>query len=842
MLRVTLRNLGAHKRRLVSTFAAVLLGVAFLSGVLVQTATLEHGFDRLFDTESASVDAVVRSERTLTDSMDDTLRPRIDASLVDRVRALPGVRDAVGDVRATAVIVGKDGDQLGTMGPPRLGLTWIDDPALSPYRLATGRAPTGPDEVVLDVASARSGHLAVGDRATILTPDPVAVTVVGTARFGDQDAQAGITAALFSPEGARAHLAGGAAQVDRIVIAAEPGTDRAALTAEVRRALRGEAGLQVISGDRFRAENRASVDSLLAFLRPMLIAFALIALLVAAFSIANTFAIIVAQRTREAGLLRALGASRRQTLRAVLVEATVVGLAGSVAGAAAGIGLAALFGRVFASTGMGASAGLVVVPGALAACVAVGTALTVLCALGPAVWASRVPPIAALREAALDRSGAGRVRAALGAVLAAGGIGLALLGTARNAIGAAAGGVALAVIGVAVLGPVLARPVGRILGTPLRLRGVTGDLARTNAVRNPRRTASTSRALMIGVAIVALFTAIGASLRAGVDHLVDTGFGGDLVATDGTSGAGFDPSVATRIAALPQVAAAAGLGDAPARIDGEETILGVSDPSQVGRVLHVDVQEGSFEAVTGPSLAVSRSKATAEGWHLGSPVPYELLDGTSGDLVVRAIFADTDLAGDVLGDTSFFLGHGAPVTDSAVVIDLAPGVSLDAGRAAVRAAVADVPTIDVQDKDEFAASLGSQVNSILAVVYGLLALSILIALIGIANTLSLSTHERTRELGLLRAVGQVRSQTRAMVRWESVVIAVFGTTLGLAAGIGGAWAIVGSSTEDVLSVLSIPAGPVLTILGLGALAGVLAAVRPAIRAARLDPLTAIATS
>lgn len=840
MLRVTLANLRAHKRRLVSTFAAVALGVAFLCGVLVQTATLQTGFDALFDTESASVDAVVRSSRTLKDVNDETIRPRIDGRVVDRVRRLPGVRNVEADIRGTAIIIGKDGDQLGGSGPPQLGMTWIDDPALSPYRIKDGRAPTGSEEVVLDATSADKGDLAIGTTATVLTPEPVEVTVVGTARFGAEDSQAGVTAALFSPAGAGAHLGDGKGAVDRIVVDAAAGTNQATLV----RSIRGVVGddTETISGEAFRRENRTAVDDVMGFLRPALLSFALIALLVATFSIYNTFAIIVAQRTREAAMLRAIGAGRGQTLWAVLLEALLVGLVASAVGVGIGIGLAALLGQLLGAGGLALGNALVLQPGTLLGCIAVGTVVTTLCALGPAVRASRVTPMEALRETAVDRTGATFGRLALGGLLVAGGVALTLLGTVGDGdMAAAAGGVGALVIALAVLGPAFAGPIGRILGAPLRFRGITGDLARQNAVRNPRRTASSSTALMIGVAVVALFTVLGASLRSSLDDIVETGFGGDLLATAGLNSDGFDPSVARAIAEVPEVGASAGLGDTPMTVDGEDTQIGVSDLTQLEKVMDLGVEEGSIAEVRGPSLAVSRSEADARNWKLGSRVPYEFLDGTQGNLTVRAIFANSDLPPPLLASTTFAEGRGAPVKDVLVVVDLKPGVGLEEGRRAVERAVADVPTIDVQDKEEFAAAVGSQINQILVTVYGMLALSILIALIGIANTLSLSTFERTRELGLLRAIGQGRSQTRAMVRWESVVIAVFGTTLGLVTGIAGAWALVTSASGAELSRFTVPAGQMAIVLGLGALAGVLAALRPAARAAKLDPLQAIAS-
>jgi putative ABC transport system permease protein len=836
VLHVTLANLRAHKRRLLSSFAAVALGVAFLSGVLVQTATLEDGFDRLFDAESAEVDAVVRSDRMLDDLHGNASRPRIDPDTVDRVSAVDGVRLARADIRGSATIVGSDGDALGTFGPPTLGLTWHDDPALSPYRIAEGRPPSAPHEVVIDAASAERGDLSVGDTTTVLTPEAVPVTVVGVVRFGTADSQAGVTATLFSEAGALAHLTDGDG-IDRVLVAADADADEAVLAGRIVEV--AGAGTETIPGQVFRDENRSAIDDVMGFLRPVLLAFALIALVVASFSIANTFAIIVAQRTREAALLRAIGASRRQTLLAVVVEALLIGSVASLAGLGLGIGIASLLGSLFGSMGMDLGGGLSLPAVVLVGSFTTGVVLTVLCALGPAVRGSRVASIAALRDVATDRTGASRWRTLAGAALVIGGLTVVIAGTAGDSLAGAAGGVGLVLVGLSVLGPVLAGPVGRILGAPLRLRGVTGDLARRNAVRNPRRTASSSSALMVGVAVVTLFTVLGASVKASLDAMVDRSFGGDLVVTSVTTETGFDPATAGRMAALDEVTVAAALVDAPIRLGGEDTLVVGSEPAALAAVVDVDERKGDLASLADDEVAVSTDLAAARGWDVGSRVDFERLDGTGGDLEVAVLFAATDLVGDVIVAEDVVAPAGGALT-SAVVVSLATGVDPAAGRSAVEAVVADLPTVEVSDRDEFVALVGAQVDQILVLVYGMLALSVLIAVMGIANTLSLSTFERTRELGLLRAVGQLRSQTGAMVRFEAMVVAGFGTALGAAVGVFGAAALVAATDDGALSVLALPAGQLALVLVLGAAAGILAALRPAVRAARLDPLEAIA--
>lgn len=845
MLRVTLANLGAHQRRLVSTFAAVLLGVAFLSGVLVQSATLEHKFNVLFDTSSAEVDAAVRNPRQADLGEGETVRPPIPAEVLDRLRDVPGIANAQPTWSGTAVVVGADGKAIGTMGPPQMGLTWHDDPELNAYRLVEGVAPIGTDDVVIDRRTADQGDLRVGDRTQVLTPAPVEVTISGIARFGSQDSAAGSTAALFSIEGARAHLAEpigaeGAPGVDSIVLTAQPGVDLDAFAADVAEA--AGPGTETLTRADFRAENRDDVDGLMNFLRPVLLAFALIALLVASFSIYNTFAIIVAQRTREAALLRAIGASRAQTLRAVLVESFLVGLVASAAGLAAGLGVATGLGAVLAGSGMDMPGGLLLEPATLLACLAIGTVLTVLCALGPAVRASKVTPIEALRDAAIDRSGTSRARVAIGAVTAVAAsatIVSATVGSGGMALGAL--GVGLAVLALVVLGPIVAGPAGRLLGQPLRLRGVTGDLARLNSIRNPRRTASSSSALMIGVAIVALFTVIASSITSTVDDQVNEQFGGDLIVSS-TLMVGLDTGIAPTLADLPEVEAAAGLANASVTIDGDPEVIGISDIPEATKLLDVDPRSGDLDDVVGASMAISADAAEDRGWAVGTVVPVGFVDGSSTEVTVRAVYGITDMAGDYLLPTELVTGRGQPIADNVILVSLADGVSLQAGRAAVDGVVGDLPTADLMDRAEFADFIGQQINTVLYLVYGMLALSIVIALMGIANTLSLSTFERTRELGLLRAVGQLRRQTRAMVRLESVVVALYGTVVGLAVGVLGAWVLVTADDSAEITRFDVPVTQLAVVVGLGALAGVLAAIRPASRAARRAPLEAIAAA
>jgi putative ABC transport system permease protein len=459
-----------------------------------------------------------------------------------------------------------------------------------------------------------------------------------------------------------------------------------------------------------------------------------------------------------------------------------------------------------------------------------------------------VPPLAALRDVAVDRSDSSVVRGVIGALLTLAGVGLlasAVFGSGDVLIQAGLGAAVL-LAGVIVLGPIAARPMSAILGSPLpRLRGVTGELARQNAMRNPRRTSGTAAALMVGVAIVTLFTVVASSIKASIDEEVSRSFGGDLVvATAGFSGSGLDPAMAEEINRLPEVETAAGVGLGAAVIDGEDRVFTVADPHTLASVLDVDVQEGSVDDLGTTSIAVAEDTAEDAGYELGSQVEMEFLDGRSETVTVGAIYAEGagNSVGTFLVPDEIWAPHTPQQIDIQVLIDLDDGVDLETGRAAVEGVTTEFGNPDVQTRDEYVDQQAGGIDILLNIVYVMLALAIVIALMGISNTLSLSVHERTRELGLLRAVGQTQSQTRSMVRWESVVVALFGTVGGLALGTFLGWALMRAiRAQEGIGTFAAPVGQLALVLALGAIVGIIAAIRPARRAARLDLLQAIAT-
>ncbi|HEX2564003.1 MAG TPA: FtsX-like permease family protein, partial [Acidimicrobiales bacterium] len=712
---------------------------------------------------------------------------------------------------------------------------------------AEGRAPEADDEVVVNRRAADEGDLAIGDRTTLLTPEPVEVTIVGISTFGDEDGLGGVTFTAFSLEGAMEHVTKDPDGVSSIAVRADDGVSQDELVASVDEVLPD--GVEAVSGTSVATQNSDDINELfLDMLTTFLTVFAGIALLVATFSIYNTFSIIVAQRTRTAALLRAIGASRRQVLVSVVIEALVVGVVASLVGLAGGIAVAGLLKGLFDAAGFALPAGgLVVTGGAILVSVVVGLVVTLLAGIIPAIKTSRVPPLAALRDVAVERTSPSAPRVVAGAILAGLGIALTAATALSNdpSLGIVGLGAVITLLGTVVLGPVVARPVAGLLGAPLaRLRGLTGTLARQNAIRNPRRTAATASALMVGVGIVTLFTVFAASLKESTADTIDRSFAGDLVISSGPFGGSLSPQLAADVGDLPEVDSAVGIGRGFASIDDDTKEMTVADPADLDAAVDVDVTSGSLANLASDEIAISEATADANGWALGEPVTVTFADGARADLRVGATYDVSDIVGGYVVPLETYAPHTNQPVDSTVVIDLADGTSLADGKAAVEGVAANYGDPDVEDREEFAATMSAGADMFLTIIYALLALAIIIALMGIANTLSLSVHERTRELGLLRAVGQTRGQLRSMVRWESVIVATFGVVGGIGLGVFLGWALVEAASNTPGSVISqfvLPTTRLAIVVVVGAIAGVLAGLRPARRAARLDVLGAIAT-
>ena len=698
--------------------------------------------------------------------------------------------------------------------------------------------------MAIDRQSADQDGFTVGQSIDVLTnAGRRTERMVGIATFGRQDSLLGATVALFDPATA-AQLMGRPGYVSAIRVQAEPGVSQSQVADAIR--LRLPAHTEVITGAAATKESQDQIQQGISFFTVFLLVFAVIALFVGSFIIYNTFTIVVAQRTRELALLRALGASRRQVLGAVLAEAAVVGLLSAVLGLALGVGFAVGLKSLLGALGFGLPAsGIVVEPRAIVLALVTGVGVTLAVAAAPARRAARVAPIAALRDTGVDRSGRSTARVVVGLVVLALGVAALFGGLFGGGIALVGVGAALTFLGVAVLGPIIAGPLSRLIGAPVvAARGTLGRLARENAMRNPRRTSSTAAALMIGVGLIAFFSIFAASATASVNHMIDTEFHGDYFVDSGQSsdnGAGLSDAVVDRMRQMPGIVATLPVQLGDAELDGRAIQLPGMDVATLPRLGEIGVQQGDLAQLGAGELAISRRYAEDHHLHLGSTVRLQVADqvGTApraggGDLPRRRH------GGQRLRE------HGRLRPP----LPRAPGqAGVPAGRprrscprpGAPRAAGGDLSTAKVENVAEFKADQTSGIGGLLGLIDVLLLLAVMIALLGIVNTLGLSILERTRELGLLRAVGMTRRQTRTVIRWEAVITALLGTGLGLVIGLFFGWSVVRALSSQGITQLAVPGGQLVLVVVLAGLAGVAAAILPARRAARLDILAAIAT-
>lgn len=848
MIKLSLQNTWAHKRRLVGTFLAVLIGVSFLSGTLVLGDTLRDNFDKLFKAGYAGIDVVVRPERPADGSDDDTgfSAKTLDASLVDTIRDIDGVRAASAETTAFGQVIGADGERIGGSGPPTLAANWNPDDGLNPYNLIEGRAPEGPDEVILDDETVEKGDLELGGTATVLLPTPLEVTIVGIAQFGDGSSAVGVTYAFFSESGVAAHLTREPGQANQIVVAAEQGITEEALLRRIEPVIGG--ANEALTGTAAADEAVDDINAdFLGFLTTFLVVFAGIAVFVATFSIYNTFSIIVAQRSRENALMRAIGATRSQVLQATMVEALVIGVVASIAGLLGGIGVASLLKGAFDAFGLALPAGgLTIKTSGIVIAIVVGVVVTLAAAIVPARRGSRVRPIEALRASALEADVPRARRTVIGVVLAVLGVGTllwAVLAEPDNMINYAGPAAFVILISMLVLGPVIARPVAGLLGSPMaRFGGITGELSRENAVRNPRRTASTAAALLVGVAIVVLFSVFIASLKSLVSDTVDRTFGGDLVVAN----AGFGiptlpPELAGQISEVDGVESAIGFGFAQVGVDGEKPdFYGAADVPELATVLDLDIVDGSPEGFGDTDVGISEDVAEEDGLSIGDPLDLSFGDGTEATGSVALIYRNADIVGSYLFSRAGTAPHQTINADGVVFVTLEEGASVAQARKDIKPLTDPIGKPNIQDKEEYTKSVSANLDALLGLIIVMLALAIIIAAMGIANTIALSVHERTRELGLLRAVGTTRRQLRRMVRWEAVIVSTFGTVGGVGLGIGLGWALTRAVlTDSASSPFALPVSTLVVILVIGIILGVLAAVRPSYRAAKMDVLGAV---
>ncbi|WFE28575.1 ABC transporter permease [Solwaraspora sp. WMMD791] len=846
MLRATLKSLLSRKLRLVLSGVAIILGVLFVSSATVLTDSLSDRFERLFQTVNADVAVQVQAADPASQQAQPPLLTEAD---LDRLAAVPGVASVTGDASATGVIPFRAADDKAVPSQaPQLGIGLADtgdDDAL--LQVAQGRAPAADDEVALTRLTADQAGVTVGDRLRVYvssTYETSEYEVVGLLEYsGGRATLGGETLVAFTVAHAQQLFYGETGVFGAAQLTADDGI----ADDELKRLVAAEvpAGFEAVTGAEVADEQASQFTQLLTFVNWFFLGFALIALLVGMFLIFNTFNILVAQRSRELALLRALGASWTQVTSTVLIEALVVGLIASTLGLAAGVGVAAGLQYVAVSALSLPAGGLIVSPTAVLASYLVGVLMTVVAALVPAVRASSVPPIAAMRDVVRpDRSLTGlTVTGAVVTAVGAVGLALGLAGVPGVTVIALGGGVLLSMIGVALLSPALTRPIAGTVGR-LVSWGTASGLGRRNTLRNPRRTAVTAAALMIGVTLVSTIAVIGASLKATTTDLVENGLGAEIIIlTNGqqlpTGREGFDPQRLDEVAALDGVTGTLAYHFVLLTADGRPNqIISATDLSQAGSMFAFEIEQGRLDAADDEAV-VDTNTAQTNGWALGDEVVVDMPRGGERSYEIVGIYRTALTAGLILpqSQVQYFAG---PLAYQGFVAT-APDADVARIVTQTEELMADYPLVTVGDRSSFVQQQNQLVDILLSIFYVLLALAVLVAFIGIINTLVLSIYERTRELGLLRAVGMSRRQVRRMVRVESLLMAVFGCLLGVGLGVAlGLSASYAMRSQDVLSVVSVPYGQLAGFVVAAALAGVVAAWWPAWRASRLNVLQAIA--
>jgi len=839
MWKVTVKGILTHKLRLALTGLAIVLGVTFISGTLVLTDTLHNTFTSLFGNVYQHVDFQVRSKAAFTSNSagGGAVRTPVPESVAGTVRAVPGVAYAEGSVSGYAQFVAPDGKAISTGGAPTLGVSFDPNPELSSLRVVAGHAPGSTHEIAMDEGTATKYHFHVGERvAVLLTGRPQTFTLSGIVRFGSAENLAGATLAVFDLPTAQSVL-GKVGQYDAIDVLATPGADKAAVERAIARAL--PPGTEVVTGQTVAQEQSNSINQGLSFFSTALLVFAFISLFVGGFTIFNTFSITVGQRTRELALLRIVGASRRQVFRSVLLEAAVLGVVASIVGLGLG-GLAAIgLEALLKGFGITLPAGpLVFLPRTVVVALVVGIGVTVVSAISPARRAVAIPPVAALSDQHEEQGESSRRRIAVGGVIAAVGVAALVVGLSEQAIALVGIGAVAIFLGIGMLAPVVARPMASVLGRPLALFGISGRLGRENSMRSPRRTAQTSAALMVGLALVSTIAVFGASLSKSATSSVDEAISADYIITASASGTGgFSQSVAPA-AAVKGAAAVSTVYGGEFEFDDVVSNLTAVSTEHLADTVILRVEQGSgAPALAAGDLLIDTTTAATKHLSVGSSVAVTFAKTGSSTMKVGGIFKPNALIGSYLVSDAYFLSHFDDPLPVAVLVRSAPGAT--GVGAALDRGLRSYPNLQVQTRAQFEQSQQAQVNQLLGLVYALLALAVVIALIGIVNTLMLSVFERTHEIGLLRAVGMRRRQVRAMIRSEAVILALFGAIIGVVIGTGLGVAFADSLQQQGITDLVIPVASLVVFLVLSGLLGLGAASWPARRAARLDVLAAI---
>ncbi|MFZ2530725.1 MAG: FtsX-like permease family protein [Rhodococcus sp. (in: high G+C Gram-positive bacteria)] len=832
--KVALRNIAAHKVRLLLTVLSVVLGTAFVTGSFVFTDTLQRTFDDLFADVAQGVDVRVSPEQAGASG--------VPVEDIDVVAAVPGVQTVVPSFGGGVIVLDSEGAAIQTGGAPAEGLAYLppDRRLGDPETFVAGGPPTADGQIALNSSAAERGALEVGDTTKILTAARGIQPVTISGIYDVKSDSGGYVGALFTEDQARALFTDGR-HVQYVDVASDGSVTPDELRDEIAAAV---PDMKVQTGAEVTEEVKSDVEQALSFLNYFLLAFGAIALLVGTFIIYNTFSMIVAQRLRELALLRAVGASRQQVGRSVTLEALVVGLVGSILGIAAGVALAYGLRAALGAADIGLPSGpLQLAPRTVIIALLVGVVVTVVSAYAPARRATKVPPVAAMREESTATVESLRIRTIVGAVAAVAGAVLVVIGAQGTGGGAAStvgvGALAL-ILAVLLAAPALSRPIVGALGAVFaRPFGAVGRLARTNAARNPRRTAATAFALTLGLMLVSVIAVFGASAKSSVNTLVDTGIKSEFMLT-GPQMMGVPAGAEAAAAEVSGVTEVVGVFGAQAKF-GETDEFGAAMSGPAGDVLSLDITAGT-EQLAGDEMLVSTDTAATHDLQVGSTVPLTNRDGDTIETTVVGIFEDNQVVGPwVLSED--MLDRFVPAASRApmvVLLNTADGSDPETIRAGLEGATKQFVVVQVLDREQFKGQQAAQINMLLGVLYGLLALAVVIAVLGIVNTLALSVVERRREIGMLRAVGMQRAQVRRTIYLESLLIAVFGAVIGLVLGLVFGWGFVRTLADQGLGEITVPWGQVLAMLIGSGVVGVLAALWPGIRAAKTPPLEAIA--
>ncbi|RNI21057.1 ABC transporter permease [Flexivirga caeni] len=852
MRKVSLRNLAAHKVRLALTVLAVLLGTSFVAGSLVFTGTMSSAFNGIFDKVAVGVDAQITPRnngsggfagRSQTLGIPDSVISQLqqDRQQLHIAKIEPAYTGAV-------AIAKKDGSALQSGGAPSVGVAWTPpEQAINPHaeRIVSGHAPQGPTQVALNDSAAKKAHLSVGDTTKLVvangTGKPMQVTIVGISKSVADTT--GYVQVSFQKATAERLFSDGS-HASSVSISAQPGTSSDQLVAQLKAKF---PQYKIETGAQVRKDAKAAINGFLQVFNYILLAFAGIGLVVGTFLIYNTFSMIVAQRVRELALLRSIGASKRQISRSVLLEALVIGLVGGLVGLGVGIGIAAGLKALLSASGSGLpSSSLVIGPTPVIACLVVGVVVTTISAWFPARRASKVSPVEAMREGQTDGQSSILVRTIIGLVFAVFGIVLIAGAAASKGGGGPAGlvglGGVLLVIAIVLAGPAISRPVIRLVGFLARPFGKIGQLARTNAVRNPRRTAATAFSLTLGLMLVAVIGTMGSSLKGSIEQAVKSDITGDLIVSPQNTaalptGVGQDVRSVQGVGTVVQM-----LNMLDATGNGKSVNGAVGVSGDLASVFKYTMIQGS-STIHPEGMLISDKMAKDDGWKVGQTIGLTTKAGTSAQVPITGIYkANTFSSGALVGISAYDKLVPAQLrSTNVVIINVAQGAKVSTVENRVGLAMKDYLTVRVQTKEQFANSNASSINQLLVVLYGMLGLALVIAVLGIINTLALSVVERRREIGMLRAVGMARAQVRRMIYVESILIALFGALLGMVVGVVIGWALV-KTFEPVLTGIHpiIPWGTVVFTLIAAAVVGLLAALWPGIRAARTKPLEAIA--